>query len=80
MSRPTLPARKPSAAEPAAPKPRPVVDDMAMLKVTTAMRRDLWRELQRYALDQDCTILVAMNRAVHAFLTAQAYTPRPLDE
>lgn len=69
--RPTVSSRKPSAALEPEERPKKVLDDLAMRTITSAVRRDLWRELNRYALDEECTIQSALNRAIHAFLLAQ---------
>lgn len=65
--------RKPAAAEPEA-VPVKRVDDLGMRTVTTSIRRDLWREIQKVAADQDCSLQQVMNRAVYQYLLAQNYT------
>jgi hypothetical protein len=84
MARSAVSARKPSAAtagEGAAPKPPKVLDDKALKTVTTAIRRDLWRDLNKLAIDREATIQAVMNRAVYDYLVSQNYTPgAPLEE
>ena len=78
MSRPTVSARRPTAALQAAEVPAvrapKIVDDLAMKTFTSAMRRDIWRELNKLAVDQECTIQTVLNRAAFAYLQSQNYT------
>lgn len=67
-------SRKPSAAVEPEAMPVKRIDDLGMRTVTTSIRRDLWREIQKVAADQDCSLQAVMNRAVYQYLLAQNYT------
>ena len=74
MSRPTVSARKPSAAAEPAPKPKKVTDDLSMRSMSTMVRRDIYREVSRLALDEDVTVQSLVNRALYDLLRANGRT------
>jgi len=74
MSRPSLTGRKPSSATEAAPKKEKVTDDLSMRSMTTMVRRDIYRELSRLALDSDVTVQSLVNEAIYDYLRANGRT------